>query len=83
MEEVDVKLSLVITKDSPKSDYDSLFLKDIGFVFKVNDYETVMERIKEYTPLNKIFEVFPVTPGTALFTMYGSDHCVVTENKDA
>lgn len=55
---------------------------NVGDVFQVvGDYEAVMFNIEKYTPPTLIFEVFPITPGTSLFTMYGPDHCVVTKKQ--
>lgn len=72
---------LVFTEDSPKELYDALFELGVGDVFKIADgYETVMMRIEEYTPNGVRFRVFPINPGTSLYTLYGPDHCVVVEN---
>ena len=55
---------------------------NIGDVFQVvEDYEAVMSNIEKFTPSTLIFEVFPITPGTSLFTMYGPDHCVVVRKE--
>lgn len=72
---------LVFTEDSPQEQYLELYKLPKGSVFKVkSDYETVMRRIEEYKPESLIFEVFPINPGTSLYTMYGPDHCVVVES---
>lgn len=74
---------LVFTENTPKEQYDELYKLEIGYVFKIaSDYETVMRRIEEYKPENLTFKVFPINPGTDLFTMYGPDHSVIT-HKDA
>lgn len=71
---------LVLTEDSPKEQYEELYKLKVGEVFKIKSgYETVMRRISEYVPEGNTFKVFPINPGTALYTMCGSDHCVVTE----
>ena len=76
-----IRNKLVFTEDSPQSQYEELFKLKVGDVFKVSsDYETVMRRIEEFTPKGVTFEVFPINPGTDLYTMYGSDHLVVVEN---
>jgi hypothetical protein len=76
------KPKLVFTEDSPKEQYDELYKLDMGDVFKIaSDYETVMRRIEEYMPENLVFKVFPINPGTDLYTMYGPDHSVVTDNR--
>lgn len=74
---------LIFTEESPKEQYMALFTSlGEGDVFKIqSDYETVMRRIEEYKPKDIIFEVFPINPGTSLFTLYGADHCVVTRKK--
>lgn len=74
-------MKLVFTGKSPREQYEALYKLGKGEVFKIqSDYETVMRRIDDYKPQNLVFEVFPITPGTSLFTMYGSNHCVVTDN---
>ena len=75
-----MKQKLVLNETSPKEKYEELFKLSKGEVFKVTDYETVMLRIEHYKPTNCTFEVFPITPGTDLYTIYGCDHAVVTEN---
>lgn len=73
---------LVFTGDSPREQYEKLYALGKGDVFKVqSDYETVMQRIEDYKPQNLAFSVFPINPGTSLYTMYGPDHCVVTDNR--
>ena len=58
--------------------YQKLYALNVGDVFKVtSEYEEVMEKIVAYCPQNLRFEVFPINPGTSLFTMYGPDHLVV------
>lgn len=75
----EINNKLIFTEATPKEQYDELFKLDVGQVFKIaSDYETVMARIEEYTPENLTFEVFPINPGTSLYTLYGPDHCVVT-----
>lgn len=75
-----MKQKLILNENSPKEKYEELFKLPKGEVVKVTDYETVMQRIEDYKPTNVNFEVFPITPGTDLYTMYGCDHVVVTEN---
>ena len=73
---------IILNGKSPEEAYFSLYPLSEGTVFKIeSDYETVMERIIEYTPSGRTFEVFPITPGTLLFTTYGPNHCVVTRNE--
>lgn len=82
METSEFKPKLVFTENSPKEQYDELYKLNMGDVFKVHsDYETVMQRIEDYKPQNLVFKVFPINPGTSLYTMYGPDHCVVTDNR--
>lgn len=74
---------LVFTENSPKEQYEKLYKLKIGDVFKIqSDYETVMRRIEEYRPQNLVFGVYPINPGTSLYTIYGSDHCIVTDNRE-
>lgn len=74
---------IILNGSSPKEKYDELFKLPLGGIFKIeSDYETVMLRITEYKPDNISFKVFPINPGTDLYTMYGPDHCVVTDNRE-
>lgn len=75
-----MKQKLILNENSPKEKYEELFKLSKGEVFKVTDYETVMLRIEDYKPTNGTFEVFPISPGTDLYTIYGCDHVVVVEN---
>lgn len=80
--ENELKSKLIFTESSPKEQYEELYKLDMGSIFKVqSDYETVMRRIEDYKPQNLSFKVFPINPGTDLYTMYGPDHCVVTDNR--
>lgn len=83
MEESTLEPKLVLSEDSPVEKYEELYSKNRGYVFKVipEDYETVMLRIIKFTPKNMEFEVFPINPGTPLYTVYGCDHCVVTHKE--
>lgn len=75
---------IVLKDTSPKEQYDLLYKLDVGQVFKIHpesNYETVMRRIEEFTPSDRDFEVFPINPGTSLYTMYGPSHSVVVLNK--
>lgn len=74
---------LTFDKNTPRSTYEELYEREVGDVFKVADcdYETVLNRIELYAPSNKSFEVFPITPGTSLYTTYGAEHCVVVKNE--
>lgn len=82
METSELKTKLVFTENSPQEQYEELYKLEMGQVFKIQSgYETVMRRIKEYMPEGIVFKVFPINPGTALYTMYGPDHCIVTDNR--
>lgn len=71
---------LVLTENTPIEEYENLYSKDEGFIFKVEgDYEAVMQRIKDHTPPMLDFEVYPINPGTAQFTLVGCGHCIVTK----
>ena len=73
---------LIFTENSPREQYEHLYKLNMGDVFKIqSDYETVMQRIEDYKPQNLIFKVFPINPGTSLYTLYGPDHCVVVNNQ--
>ena len=73
-------MKLTLTRESGMNSYMELFTLPKGTVFKVEDYDTVMYRIEELK--EKGFEVYPITPGTILFTEYGHSHCIVTENRN-
>lgn len=76
---MDKTFKLIFTESSPKEQYDALYKLNVGDVFKIqSDYETVMRRIIEYKPKDLVFEVYPITPGTSLYILYGPDHCVIT-----
>ena len=79
----ELKLKLVFTGDTSKEQYEELYKLEKGQVFKIqSDYETVMRRIEDYKPSNNIvFKVFPINPGTSLYTLYGPDHCVIIDNQ--
>lgn len=71
---------IILNENSPKETYDELYKLAVGDVFKIEaDYETVMLRIQSAKPYP--FEVFPITPGTSLYTLYGCGHMVVTLNE--
>ena len=73
---------LVFTESTPKEQYEKLYNLEIGQVFKIQSgYETVMRRIEDYMPHNRVFKVFPINPGTSLYTIYGPCHCVITDNR--
>ena len=66
---------------TPESDYTTLFSMPVGTVIRVKGgYETVLTRIKEATPPNKEFVLTPITAGTSLFTTYGPNHLIVSQN---
>ena len=71
---------LEFDENSPKEMYDELYKCDEGYVFKVNDYETVMQRIEDYKPAEGEFETFPINPGTEQYSLVGPDHCVIVKN---
>lgn len=75
-----MKQKLILNENSPREKYEELFKLPKGDVIKVTDYETVMQRIETYKPKSGNFEVFPINPGTSLYTLYGCDHVVITEN---
>lgn len=74
---------ITLDANSVANDYSALYDQPVGTVIRVDydNYETVMERIAENTPFGKSFEVYPINPGTDLYTMYGPNHCIVTKNE--
>lgn len=77
-----MSVALIFNERTPKEEYDELFLQDMGTVFKIESgYETVMRRIEEYKPSEILFKVFPINPGTDLYTIYGPDHSIITDNR--
>lgn len=75
--------TIVITENSSEEQYQELYKLSQGDVFKTEgSYETIMRRLHEFLPENKIFKTFPITPGTSLFTIYGPLHCVVVESSE-
>lgn len=75
-------VNLSFNENTPREIYEELFGSEEGTVFGVeeSDYETVMQRIEEYKPEGSDFEVFPINPGTQLYSTYGAGHCVVVKN---
>ena len=72
---------LIFNGDTDQFQYTELFTKPVGYIFKIEtDYETVMQRIKDYTPVGVTFEVFPINPGTEQFALVGPGHVIVTQN---
>lgn len=70
---------VILNGQSTREEYNALFLLKAGDVFKISsEYETVLERIEELH--GDDFQVFPINPGTDLFTIYGDSHLVVTKN---
>lgn len=75
-----------ITQISDKTSdtiFDGIYSLPVGSVIKIegNLYETVLIRIINRTPVGKQYEVTSITPGTDLFTLYGSNHLLVTKNQ--
>lgn len=71
---------ITLRDSSTKEDYDKVYSLEVGDVFKYDgNYETIMRLLLEdYLPDNLLFEVFPINPGTSLYTIYGYNHIVVT-----
>lgn len=79
----DLKTKLVFTENSTQEQYLELYKLAVGDIFEIqSDYETVMRRIEDYKPENLVFGVFPINPGTSLYTLYGPNHCIVTDNRE-
>lgn len=75
-------IRLSISEESPKEMYEELYTLGEGAIFKVvGNYETVMQRILDYKEPNRTFEVFPINPGTDLYTLVGPDHCMIVKNQ--
>ena len=72
--------TLVFNPFTEESQYQLLFTLPQNTVFKIDsDFETVLRRIDDYKG-DIPFTVFPVTPGTDLFTMFGCNHWVITSS---
>lgn len=77
-----IERCMVLSETSTQEEINVLYEKEVGTIFKVKgDYEAVLSRIEQGVPQGKKFEVFPINPGTQLFSQWGPDHCVITENK--
>lgn len=76
-----MKKTLFIDRNSTRKDFEQLYMLNVGDVFKIaeDDFETIAQRIEDYAPENLEFEFYPITPGTKLYTLYGSEHCIVTK----
>ena len=73
---------LVFDANSPMEQYEELFTMAAGYLFEVvpEDYETVLERLEELKPMEQEFEVFPVNPGTYVYSLTGPNHVMVVKN---
>lgn len=72
---------ITVSNNSTAEEISQLFELNVGDVFRISEgFEGVMMLIEIQTPKDKDFEVYPITPGTELYTMYGAGHCVVTKN---
>lgn len=73
---------ITVNNNSTEEEISKLFNLNVGDVFRISEgFEGVMMLIEVYTPDGKDFEVYPINPGTELYTMYGPGHCVVTKNQ--
>ena len=70
----------IYNRESTEEQLRELFTQPVGTIVHVDDYETVMNRIEEVRPSGSNFELYPINPGTDLFTTYGPNHCIVTKN---
>ena len=69
-----------VAYDTPAEEFDTIYDIVPGDVFYyTKGFESVMLRIIADVPVGKSFHAIPVTPGTTLYTLYGT--ClVVVEN---
>ena len=75
---------ITLNGDSTKLQYAPLYKLGLGGIFEIeSDYETVILRIEKYMPDGLEMDVFPITPGTDLFTIYGDSHLIVTFYDDS
>lgn len=73
--------SIKLDINSTQEAYTNLFGSPVGTIVNVLNYETVFRRIEEYKPAGLEFELYPITPGTDLFTIYGCDHAIISVNR--
>ena len=79
-------MEIKLNRYSSDSEYVELYKQEVGFVFGIEseDYEIVMNRIYDKCHTIGIldeFEVYPINPGTDLYTMYGQGHSIITQKK--
>lgn len=79
-------MEIKLNRYSDESDYAELYAQEVGFVFFIepDDYEIVITKINTYwhsVPKLESFEVYPINPGTDLYTMYGYGHSIISEKK--
>lgn len=75
---------ITLNGDSTKDEYAQIYKLGLGGIFEIeSDYETVVLRIEKYMPKGLEMDVFPITPGTDLFTIYGDSHVIVTFFEDS
>ena len=73
---------ITVSNNSTVEEISQLYDLNVGDVFRISEgFDGVMALIEQNTPTGKLFEVYPITPGTKLYTMYGAGHCVVTKNE--
>lgn len=73
---------ITVSNKSTVAEISELYNLNVGDVFKISEgFEGVMEIIEHNIPVGRQFEVYPINPGTQLYTMYGAGHCVVTKNE--
>jgi hypothetical protein len=77
----------VVINETTEQEYlDHIFSLGVGGVFQFVEqsvkYETIQQRLKEYVPEGKVFEVRYATPGTILYSLYGANTLVVTKNSN-
>ena len=77
---------LELTKESTAEEIKKVYSLERGDVFKVanryeGEWETITRRIfEDYYPTDASWNAVAITPGTDLYTIYGADCFVVTDN---
>ena len=75
-----------LNRNSSEEELKSVYDLKVGDIFKVDnnyegEWETIVQRIfVDYLPQGSIWCATAITPGTELYTTYGTDHFVVTSS---
>lgn len=67
---------------------DNVFPLEVGSIIKLNEkdvqHETIMLNLARYVEQSvtvSAFEIYPIVPGSELFTIWGDSHYVVIKNE--